>query len=777
MKTQTDFLQNMPFTTRVVDTFLKGPFPVILMVIAIILGIAALYLTPREEDPQIVVPMADLYIHAPGLSAAEIERQITTRVEKMLLQIDGVEYVYSMSSPSRAIVTIRFFVGEDREDSLVKLYNKLHSNKDAVPPGVESWVLKPVEIDDVPVMICTLWSEDPVKYGPGDLARFAEEIEIQLQSLPDTNRTEIVGGLRREIRIEFDPTAMAAHQTTLQDIESAFGVSNTEMPAGLIKHDNRVITLDTGRFLASPESCGKLVVNVIDGEAVYLEDIARIVDGPREPDNYCWFGYGTASDNSRGYQDYYPALQISVAKKKGSNAVRVTKRIETRLQQLVQYLPSGVHYEITRNYGATANAKVNELVEALAIAVITVVLFLGWFLGWRIALIIALAIPICYGITLFINLLAGYTINRVTLFALILALGLLVDDPITDVENIERYLRMKKYSLRETILRAVQEVRPALILSTVAIILSFIPLKFITGMMGPYMAPMALNVPLTVIVSTLVAFCITPGAVFMAYEDGGFSQLIEAEGGLPPYTWSSPTGPGVYYPPNYGLNVETHTITGNTDGDKYIFMVVVQLQDSDDPPQVTSQTYHINVEQRLDIDRFIPSPAVTGALLTISGDLYLPDPGNPPVVEMTVQTEAGPVILTPTIVDNETLTVTMPIDAISGETILTVDTVELDINGTTPVILQVLLQHTGSNILPNAQVGVPYVPVQLTAIGGLGLATYTWSGTLPDFLTIAADGTISGTPDIDTEGTYLIMLTVFDGEQTVPLQYELTIDP
>lgn len=502
--------QKIPFLTRIVAYFLQGPFAVLLIVVSLIAGAVALILTPREEEPQIVVPLADVFVSAPGLSAEQVARQVSTPLEKLLFQIDGVEYVYSMSQPGRSIVTVRFYVGEVREDSLVKIYNKLHSHLDLIPKEVESWVVKPVEIDDVPIVIATLWSRDPERYGDHELRRLAEEIEIKLQSIPDTNAVNSVGGRPRTIRVEMDPEALAGHRTTPLDLDFALSASNRRVEAGEFESLDRTIQVHSGDFVRSSGELRDLVVNVVDGVPVHLKDVAEVLDGPDEAADYTWIGFGPAAPGLPQTRRF-PAVSLAVAKKKGSNAVTVAENILDKLDELkASSFPPEVEIQITRNYGETADEKVNELVEGLAVAILTVVIFIGLVLGWRAALIIALAIPVCYGAALACNLLGGYTINRVTLFALILALGLLVDDPITDVENIARYFSMGKNRAKRNVLLAVQEVRPALVMSTLAIILCFVPMFFITGMMGPYMAPMALNVPLTVVISTIVAFCITP---------------------------------------------------------------------------------------------------------------------------------------------------------------------------------------------------------------------------------------------------------------------------
>jgi multidrug efflux pump subunit AcrB len=505
--------------TRVVNRFMRGDVTLILVLVSLIVGFAALMLTAREEEPQIVVPMADVMIQAPGLSAEEVERQVTERLEKLLYQIDGVQYVYSMSQPGQSMVTVRFYVGEDREDALTKLFSKINSEVDQIPPSVTGWVVKPIEIDDVPIVTVSLWSEDIETYGDFELRRLAEELQQQLQGIKDTNRVQVVGGRPRRVLVNLDASRMAAYQTSPLQIAQALQQANVRIRSGNFDQQDQQFLVESGDVITNVESLQRLVIHVVNDRPVMLSNVAEVIDGPAEPESYSWMGFGQADPDGHLVDSVYPAVHLAVAKRKGANAVWVANQVHTRMSDLSgQYLPKGVHYRITRDYGQTANAKVNELVQGLMVAILTVVGLIGLTIGWRAALVIALAIPVCYSLTLMINYLVGYSINRVTMFALILSLGLLVDDPITDIENIARYFSTKRLKPRLSTLLAVQEVRPALIMSTLAIIASFLPLAFITDMMGPYMAPMALNVPLTVTISTLVAFTVTPWLGMMAFR-------------------------------------------------------------------------------------------------------------------------------------------------------------------------------------------------------------------------------------------------------------------
>ena len=512
---------------RVIDLFLVGQLPAFLIALSLLGGVVALWLTPREEEPQIVVPMADVLIEAPGLPVEEVERQISTRLEKLLAQIDGVETVYSMSLPGRSIVTVRFFVGEDRENSLLEIYNKIESNRDLVPPSVASWVVKPIEIDDVPILIATLYSDRPQQLDDFALRRIAEEIEIQLQAVSETSRVQVFGGRPRALRVVLRTEALAARQTSPLEVAWALGVSNVRVRAGSFDRVDRNFLVDSGEFIRGGNTLDGVVVNVVDGLPVRLGDVAAIEDGPDEPTSYGWIGFGPADARAAeasvsGDGVLFPAVHIAVAKQRGSNAVDVARRVEAKLAELeTSYLPAGVHVRITRNLGETANDKVNELVENLVVALVIVIALFAWTLGWREGLVVAVAVPITFSLTLLVNYFAGYTINRVTLFALILALGLVVDDPVVDVENIHRHFQMRRESRLAAIRTAVNEVRPPILYATFAVILSFLPMLFITGMMGPYMRPMAINVPLAMAMSMVVAFTITPWLSNLALRSEG----------------------------------------------------------------------------------------------------------------------------------------------------------------------------------------------------------------------------------------------------------------
>ncbi len=505
------------FTAKLISSVLASKLPFVILVLSMLAGMMALNYTPREEEPQIVVPMIDVVVNAEGVNVQQVERLVTTPLEKLLAQVNGVEHVYSVTNNSQTTVTLRFYVGENRENALLNTYNKLHSNTDRIPAIVTNWRVQPIEVDDVSIVMLGLWSSDSTTVDDYGLRRLAEEVSTFLQAIDNTSEVNIVGGRSREIQVNIDPEQMTARAVAIADVLNAIQASNTLQFHGNLALENQSFRLESGDVFRDIETLKNTPVNVIDGSVILLKDIANITDGPAEQSSYTWIDFANGhqqkhySSGSSSNNGDHPMVTISVAKQPGSNAVTVAQAVHDKITVLQQSIfPQNVQVEVLRDYGETANEKVNNLTTSLAFAVFTVVVFIAVFLGWRSAVVVGLAVPICYGITLSLDLAFGYTINRVTLFALILSLGLLVDDPITGVDNIERYLKNKRGTLQDKIVAAINEIRVPLLMSTLTIVLAFIPLAYITGMMGPYMAPMAFNVPLSVISSTLVAFLVTP---------------------------------------------------------------------------------------------------------------------------------------------------------------------------------------------------------------------------------------------------------------------------
>jgi multidrug efflux pump subunit AcrB len=529
---------------RIVRAFLGSNLSLILILLSLTVGAVALTVTPREEEPQIVVPVADILVAFPGHSAREVEQLVSSRLEKYLFQIDGVEYVYSRSLPGQSIVTVRFFVGQDREKSLVKLRKWLDQNTDRIPAGVTGYVVKPVETDDVPIVTLTFTSPREDDYT---LRRIAEEVLDRLQSVPNAGITSISGGRPRQVLVRLNPEAMAAFRVTPLDIGRALQAADANFQAGAFSQADRDVRVEAGRFLAGRRDVESLVVGVSSEKSpsdrgapnerpVYLKDVARVEDGPGEVTSYVRFSAGPAwshrkeagaagewvggdASKPQGPPVSQPAVTIAVAKQKGSNNVRVAEDILARMEKIrKEVVPEDVSVAITRNYGITANDKVNELVEGLAVGIVVVIALLTMGLGFTESLVVAVAVPCVFGLTLAVNYLFGFSINRVTLFALTVSLGLLVDDPIVDVENIHRHFEMTGRATRDIVLEAVNEVRPPLIAATIAVIISFLPLFFVTEEMHDYLRPMAVNVPVTMFMSMFVSFTITPWLAYHALK-------------------------------------------------------------------------------------------------------------------------------------------------------------------------------------------------------------------------------------------------------------------
>jgi multidrug efflux pump subunit AcrB len=525
-----DYNERQGIIASIVEIFLSSRLSILFIIAAFTLGAIAVLFTPREEEPQIVVPLADVFVQVPGANAEEVEKLVTTPLERLLWQIDGVEYVYSMSHRDSAVVTVRFYVGEDREESLIKLHNAINMHTDLVPPIVKGWLVKPVEIDDVPIVMLTLYSD---RHNDHELRRIGEEFVSRLSEVENISRTSIIGGRSREIRVELDPERMTGYNVSPLEVFQALEGSDTSVTAGSYLQENKEIVVRSNLFLTSALDVSEVVVGVFEERPVYIGDIATVKDGPEEAHTYSRIGFSSRYLSDTDQDDRhskFPAVTLALSKKKGTNAVTVARDIISKSDELKKHvLPAGVRVEITRNYGMTAQEKVNNLLGALFFAIVTVVALLAIALGRREAIIVALAVPISFSISLAVNYLLGYTINRVTLFALILSLGLVVDDPITNVDNIRRHILMRKKHPANATLDGVSEVLPPVIMSTLAIIISFTPMFFITGMMGPYMAPMAANVPLTVTASTLAALTVVPWLSYLLLKKLADVKIPETE--------------------------------------------------------------------------------------------------------------------------------------------------------------------------------------------------------------------------------------------------------
>jgi multidrug efflux pump subunit AcrB len=525
-------------TTKIVEIFTTSQLSVLFLIISLLAGATALTFTSREEDPQIVVPVMDVLIEYPGASSEEVEKLVSTPLEVLLKQIEGVEYVYSVSKPGSAVVTVRYLVGQSFEDSLVKTWDRLMSNQHLIPAGVMHWKVAPVEIDNVPIVLLALSTQN-AQYDAMALRRIADELIVSLRAVADVGKSWVVGGEQRQVSIYANPVNLIAYDLTLMDISQALANANVNVQAGSFERNNQEILLEAGPYLNSSVEVGAVVLKHMTGRPIYLRDVARIEDGPADVSHYTRIGFGpavakmstvgSASGNLPQAGQERQMVTLAIAKRKGSNAVDVANTVISTTESLRgSLIPEDVLLTITRDYGETANHKVNELVKHLSFAIVIIVVLLAFSLGLKESFIVSIAVPMTLALTLLLDYISGYSINRVTLFALILSLGLLVDDPIVDVENIHRHYKLRNESPLQALLTAVDEVRPPTILATFTVIVSFLPMFFITGMMGPYMAPMAFNVPIAMLVSLIVAFTVTPWASFKLLQSDYHAYSEEA---------------------------------------------------------------------------------------------------------------------------------------------------------------------------------------------------------------------------------------------------------
>lgn len=503
---------------RIAKAFQKSELTPLFVLLSLFLGVFAVAVTPREEEPQIIVPMVDVFVQAPGLSPAEVEQHVTSPMEQLLWEIPGVEHVYSTSMNDMSMVIVRFDVGENEEDSLVKIYNKLHGNMDRIPIGVTTPLIKLRSIDDVPVLAVTLHSK---RYDHHQLRQVAAEVAHELKKEADISETAIIGGQRREIRVELDPNRLEGYMLSPLQVYQALNRDNNNVSAGHFARGNVNFRVQVGDFFRSADEVSSTVVAVYGGRPVYLSDVAQVRDAASEIKNYVLHRAGAGSPEyeqsgaTKMQEDWpfsdEPAVTISVAKRRGTNATALTQRLIDRLTEMEgNLLVSDVEWTITRDYGATAKEKSDELIFHMALATVSVVLLMGIFLGLKEALVVAVAVPVTLALTLFSSYIFGYTLNRVTLFALIFAIGILVDDAIVVVENIHRHFKLGWGTLEEITPYATDEVGNPTILATFAVIFALMPLAFVSGMMGPYMSPIPINASAAMLFSLAVAFVITP---------------------------------------------------------------------------------------------------------------------------------------------------------------------------------------------------------------------------------------------------------------------------
>ena len=515
---------------RVASAFLNSKLTPLVIAAALALGFFAVLAIPREEEPQILVPMLDVMTAMPGASPQEVEQRVTAPVEGLMHEIPGVEYVYSISSPGQSLVIVRFLVGTSEEDALVKVYSKLYSNSDRMPQGASQPMVKARSIDDVPILALTLWGQN---YDGYSLRQMAEEVQHEIRQIPDVSETTIIGGRPRAMRVILDSAKLAGFGFSPEDVIQRLEAANARAQAGEFAEGNQEIRVDAGNLFRDTQDVGGVVLGVANGQPVYLRDVAaRIVDGPEEPQDYVLIGEGQGKEN--------PAVTITVAKRKGTNATDIDNAVLAHVNAMKGVrLPNDLTVTTTRNYGATAKEKSDTLLKHLLLATLSVTLLIALFLGWRESGVVLLAIPVTLALTIAVFYLMGYTLNRVTLFALIFSIGILVDDAIVVVENMVRHFRMpinRGRPLSDVAVEAVAEVGNPTILATFTVIAAILPMAFVRGLMGPYMRPIPVGASTAMLFSLAVAFVVSPWAALRLlgrkHLKGAHTLMPEREGWL-----------------------------------------------------------------------------------------------------------------------------------------------------------------------------------------------------------------------------------------------------
>ncbi|MBK9519473.1 MAG: efflux RND transporter permease subunit [Anaeromyxobacter sp.] len=504
--------------------FLHSKLTPVIVLASILLGVVAVTLTPREEEPQIIVPMVDVIVPFPGAGPAQVESQVVTPLERRLWGLPGVEYLYSSSRADVGFVTVRFKVNESMEASLVKVHQELNAHPELVPAGTLKPTVRALTIDDVPFLAVTLHAREPLP--PGVLRGLAEEVARQLADVPSTAQVRVIGGARRTLRVEPDPDQLRARGVSLGEVHAALQGAQAQLPAGALVQGGRRTEVEARGFALSAGELARVVVAVRDGRPVFVEDVAQVTDGP-EPDPAVVL---TASKEQPGFEQ---AATVVVAKRPGTNASALSHAVLAKLDTLRgRLIPASVEATVTRDYGETAAEKSNELIEHLLIATLSVIALIMLAMGWRSALVVAVAVPVTLALTLVLTYLNGYTLNRVTLFALIFSIGILVDDAIVVVENIHRHLYLPgpRRPFARIVLDAVDEVGNPTILATVAVIAAILPMAMVRGLMGPYMRPIPVGASVAMVFSLVIAFVVSPWAAIRIFRKEAHLPETDASG-------------------------------------------------------------------------------------------------------------------------------------------------------------------------------------------------------------------------------------------------------
>mgnify|MGYP000430462803 FL=1 len=504
---------------KIAKGFMNSKLTVLLMIVFMIVGVYSSFLIPREEEPQIDVPMADIFVGYPGASPKEVEARIVKPLEKFISNIKGVEHVYATAMNEQAMVIVQFYVGEDIERSFVKLYNEISKHMDQLPQGVTMPLVKTRAIDDVPMLGVTLWSES---YDDYQLKQIAQELTNEIEKIKDVAITKAIGGRNRQMRVVVDKDKMAENGLDFLSVSKMIKANNHQLGSGSFTKNDTEFLVKTGQFLKTVDDVENLVVGVNQNRPVYLKQIAAVLDGPELANNYVSLGFGEASEKALAFKSEYPAVAISIGKRKGADAMKIADVILNKVERLKDNLiPDDVHVEVTRNYGETASQKVSELLLHLIGAIFAVTFVVMLAMGWRGGLVVFLSVPITFALTLLSYYMLDYTLNRITLFALVFVTGIVVDDSIIIAENMHRHFKMKRLPFKEAALYAINEVGNPTILATFTVIASVLPMAFVSGLMGPYMSPMPIGASIAMLLSLFVALTITPylGYLFLREKE------------------------------------------------------------------------------------------------------------------------------------------------------------------------------------------------------------------------------------------------------------------
>ncbi|SDQ19638.1 efflux RND transporter permease subunit [Flagellimonas zhangzhouensis] len=504
---------------KIAKGFISSKLTVLLMIVFMVIGVYSSFLIPREEEPQIDVPMADIFVGYPGASPTEVESRITKPLEKIISNIKGVEYVYTTSMQEQGMAIVQFYVGEDIERSLVRLYDEINKHMDQMPNGVTMPLVKTRAIDDVPMLALTLWSDE---YDDFQLREISGELINEVEKVNGVSITKKIGGRNRQLRVVVDKDKMAESGIDMLAVAQMIQANNQQMDAGNFLSNDTEFHISTGNFLESKEDLENLIVGTKQNQPIYLKQVATVLDGPELPKNYVSLGFGAASEKSETFNSEYPAVTISIAKRKGADAMKIADVVLDKVEHLKSNLiPDDVHVEVTRNYGQTASQKVSELLMHLIGAIIAVTFVVMLAMGWRGGLVVFLSVPITFALTLLSYYMLDYTLNRITLFALVFVTGIVVDDSIIIAENMHRHFKMKRLPFKDAALYAINEVGNPTILATFTVIASVLPMAFVSGLMGPYMSPMPIGASIAMLLSLFVALTITPylGFIFLREKD------------------------------------------------------------------------------------------------------------------------------------------------------------------------------------------------------------------------------------------------------------------